>query len=610
MGLPLANTVLFFLSAFTGLWGVSVILRGLRAAPTPGVRRCPECKADMRETTGRACPACAYEASTEAELLPRCRDLRVLLVGIVSSVTGVALAPIAAWVLRWETTGDDDTLSVHPLSAVFYGVAAFGVALAVWAWRGDRSKGRRRCPKCWYDMSATIAGGSAHAAAMTCPECGHEPANPRALYRPRRRPKAALLGFAVVVLGILGQNVPRGLRTGPLGLVPTTVLVLGIPWLPDAWYEDPNRANEATLHERLSRDQAWRWQTAIAERITKWELRRDPLHASAAATSFLRDDPSDNLKAEVLIALARLLGDEDRDFSSVTNQQGMRPLGPFLDWDGTNSDRALQQRIDLEIRAHADVLLRRALEGDEGQATICLRLITIPQPPIEGSLEAVVLGIEQGGETRQWVAGWALGMRAKRDPSCTPVLRRLLQSDAIGARDATSLAMRIGLGDVNNKELLDLAWDTANTTDDPHFGARLGWRLANLYDESPILRERVAAEGLSPIAAAAFAGHWRYNHSMDLESMLPMLLPALRCDHNYYLGDFVDFCLEHRPMDRSLAEQLIAASEPALASEAESVRSEAVRLLLGLAESDPTLSDQVEAMLAGDGEGLRPIPND
>ena len=33
------------------------------------------------------------------------------------------------------------------------------------AWFGDRSRGRKRCPKCWYDM--------AYSSTLTCSECGH-----------------------------------------------------------------------------------------------------------------------------------------------------------------------------------------------------------------------------------------------------------------------------------------------------------------------------------------------------------------------------------------------------------------------------------------------------
>ena len=43
---------------------------------------------------------------------------------------------------------------------------AGGAPLLVWAMFGDRARGRRRCPRCWYDMSG--------ATLLKCPECGRE----------------------------------------------------------------------------------------------------------------------------------------------------------------------------------------------------------------------------------------------------------------------------------------------------------------------------------------------------------------------------------------------------------------------------------------------------
>jgi hypothetical protein len=59
-------------------------------------------------------------------------------------------------------------------------LALAGIVLLVWALRGDRSRGRRRCPRCWYDMSGSLES-------LTCSECGHAARDDRQLYRPRRR---------------------------------------------------------------------------------------------------------------------------------------------------------------------------------------------------------------------------------------------------------------------------------------------------------------------------------------------------------------------------------------------------------------------------------------
>ena len=49
----------------------------------------------------------------------------------------------------------------------------------------DRSRGRPRCPKCWYNMT--------EAPSLVCPECGHDARTPRRLHRTRRRRWAIML---------------------------------------------------------------------------------------------------------------------------------------------------------------------------------------------------------------------------------------------------------------------------------------------------------------------------------------------------------------------------------------------------------------------------------
>ena len=65
---------------------------------------------------------------------------------------------------------------------------------------GDRSKGRTRCPKCWYDMRGSLAAGR-----LACPECGYEARGERQLHKHRRRWKAAILG-AVLMLPYLSAG--------------------------------------------------------------------------------------------------------------------------------------------------------------------------------------------------------------------------------------------------------------------------------------------------------------------------------------------------------------------------------------------------------------------
>jgi hypothetical protein len=69
---------------------------------------------------------------------------------------------------------------------------AFGLLLAVTVklWRGDGRTDLRRCPRCWYDMSANEA--------LTCPECGFTARSVIQLRRPRRVAKLWIRGVGVL----------------------------------------------------------------------------------------------------------------------------------------------------------------------------------------------------------------------------------------------------------------------------------------------------------------------------------------------------------------------------------------------------------------------------
>ena len=72
-------------------------------------------------------------------------------------------------------------------------VPAGGLLLICWGLWGDRSKGRARCPKCWYDMRGSLPR-------LACPECGHHAGSERRLYRNRRRRWRAMVGAVLVLL--------------------------------------------------------------------------------------------------------------------------------------------------------------------------------------------------------------------------------------------------------------------------------------------------------------------------------------------------------------------------------------------------------------------------
>jgi hypothetical protein len=75
-------------------------------------------------------------------------------------------------------------------------VALIGVVLLIWALLSDRSRGRRRCSKCWYDLSKTEG--------LRCSECGHEVQRERQLFKTRRRWRWAALALLLILSGIGG----------------------------------------------------------------------------------------------------------------------------------------------------------------------------------------------------------------------------------------------------------------------------------------------------------------------------------------------------------------------------------------------------------------------
>lgn len=84
-------------------------------------------------------------------------------------------------------------------------VAALGlVIVGGWALFGDRARGRRRCPKCWHDLTFTSG--------RRCSECGHEASSEAALHRTRRRPVPGLV--AIIVAALVGAQAIDSVRTG------------------------------------------------------------------------------------------------------------------------------------------------------------------------------------------------------------------------------------------------------------------------------------------------------------------------------------------------------------------------------------------------------------
>ncbi len=119
------------------------------------------------------------------------------------------------------------------------------VVLHVAAFR-DRARGRPRCPKCWYDMTGSRG--------FVCPECGHDAARPRNLYRTRRHGARVLLGALLIVSGLSLGAVPTVQEQGWSALIPTSALMLVLPWTDNPWvFEEIDARVSATNPEWFAR---------------------------------------------------------------------------------------------------------------------------------------------------------------------------------------------------------------------------------------------------------------------------------------------------------------------------------------------------------------------
>jgi hypothetical protein len=102
-------------------------------------------------------------------------------------------------------------------------VCAAGVGVTWWALFGDKARGRRRCPRCWHDLSGTPG--------RTCGECGHEASDEAELFSTRRRwPIAfASVAFILAMAGWVRLTVLDGRWSSYVPDAALGVIVAGVP---------------------------------------------------------------------------------------------------------------------------------------------------------------------------------------------------------------------------------------------------------------------------------------------------------------------------------------------------------------------------------------------
>lgn len=104
----------------------------------------------------------------------------------------------------------------------------------------DRAKGRKRCPKCWYDMQL-IEG-------FRCPECGNIIKRQRKLFKTRRKWRWAAVSLALLLAGLGLCLTPKIKSDGWAWMVPTTGLIIIQRYREDTWAYDEILDRIRVLH--------------------------------------------------------------------------------------------------------------------------------------------------------------------------------------------------------------------------------------------------------------------------------------------------------------------------------------------------------------------------
>ncbi len=128
--------------------------------------------------------------------------------------------------------------------AMAWALGVAGVLLLAWALVGDRSRGRSRCPKCWYDLSwFEPSAAKPGEGGVTCPECGKKIAKQRSLRRTRRRWRWAMLACVVLVGAVASRSWHVARVHGWWRVAPDAVLIACLPrteaWCTHAWIGSP-----------------------------------------------------------------------------------------------------------------------------------------------------------------------------------------------------------------------------------------------------------------------------------------------------------------------------------------------------------------------------------
>lgn len=387
---PGAHVILWLLGAFIALWSASLIVRILVDGRQPRLVR----RAEARP------------------VVPTLRSHRrtKLAVGVVLLIIGLALLPVAEFVRIWSTGQRYAHPDVYVCSAGSLLLLAFAGACLWVGRRFDPSRGRRRCPKCWYDMAGL--------ATLQCPECGHKCNSDRDLLR--TRPNRALLAgsLPLALLAFVSFQGPLLRAYGWTGFIPTTALIAGFEWLPEAFVVDSRprvgKGIKGSLEDRRHGDTLWKWQQDWLEYRCRSVARRTSSRVEfSRATSLSSEARAATGPGAVHAVLRGLASPDPRERSSAADE-GRTILRAEWERHGLETDLTsivpahvadlanILSDPDRYVRSiavsfltyagrHADPVLGRLVEAVRAEAATELSIQTRSTPPRHVILSALAV---------------------------------------------------------------------------------------------------------------------------------------------------------------------------------------------------------------------------
>ena len=309
------------------------------------------------------------------------------------------------------------------------------VAMARWALFAGKPRGRLRCPKCWYDMTASPAPG------LTCSECGNTVRSKNDLTRTRRRwGKAVLAISACTTLGL--WVIVHTNERGWFSIVPTRALIAMIPFDADgqgALFEefeirnnrlDLSRDHFLLMFDRFVAGDWWArpvseaWVNKYGRLIDAW--RRGAANDSELAARLIQLPPRMQLTADIgrpASANHRWLGVQVHDWwpggtdSRIVIAPGVRDAAPITIFRGEPRGQTTLA-IPLPCNDHDTVdvrIERKSVDSLDDWIVVDSQTLSFPagadaathpslQPASDRAIDLQMIGVFSG-QVVQWTGG-------------------------------------------------------------------------------------------------------------------------------------------------------------------------------------------------------------